>query len=191
VQITFEIDIDDDRNGLLAAMECSEADLEAMITKHAKAAIHEYLECYVGRRAFSRGNDILEHRLALLIEHAFDRTIPTAARVSNLFQTTLSTSRSLIRNTFSKYRFQLVAVEEKAAKSALENVNWNGTESCFAEITTPNLVEVLNRRLLASDPSLKEVARVPGVVGTYSIGQDSYAALCAIFAAQPKEQPQP
>lgn len=191
MQITFEIDITDDKAGLIAAMECAEADLEAVITKHAKAALHEYLECYVGRRAFSRGNDILEHRLALLIEHAFDRTIPTAARVSNLFQTTLSTSRTLIRNTFSKYRFQLVTVEAVSAKTVLENVEWNGQDSCFAKITTPNLVEVLNRRLLASDPSLKEVSRVPGVVGTYSIGQDSYAVLCGIFAAQPKEKPQP
>lgn len=188
MQITFEIDIEADKDGLIAAMECSEADLKQAITRHAKAAIHEYLECYVGRRAFSRGNDILEHRLALLIEHAFDRKIPTAARISNLFQTTLSTSRSLIRNTFSKYRFQLVAVEEAAAKAVLENVDWNGPESCFAKITTPNLVEVLNRRLLANDPSLKEVSRIPGVVGTYSIGQDSYAALCTILGAKPKEQ---
>lgn len=190
MQITFEIDITDDKPGLITAMECGEADLEATITKHAKAAVHEYLECYLGRRAFSRGNDILEHRLALLIEHAFDRKIPTAAQVSNLFQTTLATSRALIRNTFSKYRFQLVAVEEKSAKAVLENVEWNGQDYCFAKITTPNLIEVLNRRLLASDPSLKEVSRVSGVVGTYSIGQDSYAALCKIFSAQPKAKPE-
>jgi hypothetical protein len=100
------------------------ADLPAKASDHAKAALTEYLESYLGRRAFSRGGDILEHRLSLLVKHAFGGKIPTAAQVSDLFQTTLSSSRTLIRNTFSKYRFTLGTVADAAAREVLEKVVW-------------------------------------------------------------------
>jgi len=190
VQITFDIDIDAaDQVDLIAALECDAATLNATLNRHAKAALREYVECYVGRRAFARGTDIMEHRLSLLVAEAFDRKIPTAATVSNLFQTTLSASRTLIRNTFSKYRFQLTLVEKAAAKAVLEAVEWNGADGWFARITTPNLVEVLNRKLLSADPSLKAVSRVAGAVGVYLIDQDAYTALCAGFDAAARQPP--
>lgn len=189
MRIAFDIDIADDTRPLMAALECTEGELNDILNAHAKAALSEYLECYVGRRAFARGSDILEHRLSLLITHAFNRQIPTAAKVSNLFQTTLSASRTLIRNTFSKYRHQLVSVEEASAKRVLEAADWSGNNGWFANVTTPNLVETLNRKLLAASPTSKEVARVPSVVGVYHIDQDAYDVLCPLFGATAKARP--
>jgi hypothetical protein len=176
---------------LLALLGGNAADLPAKVSDHAKAALTEYLECYLGRRAFLRGGDILEYRLSLLVKHAFGGKIPTAAQVSDLFQTTLSWSRTLIRNTFSKYRFDLDAVAAAAAKEVLEKVTWAGSEVCNAQISAPNLVEVLNRRLLSKNPGYKQIVRTQGAVGTYAIAHDAYGELCGLFGAQPVQAPNP
>lgn len=192
MQIQFDIVIDPaDEAKLLAMLGGNAAGLPAKVSNHAKAALTEYLECYLGRRAFSRGGDILEYRLSLLVKHAFGGKIPTAAQVSDLFQTTLSWSRTLIRNTFSKYRAELDAVAEAAAKEVLEKVTWDGAEVCHAQIAAPNLVEVLNRRLLTANPGYKQIVRTQGAVGTYAISHDAYDELCALFGAQSVQAPNP
>ena len=190
MQVKFDIDIEADKGALVAALGCEAPELDAELTKHAKAALHEYIECYVGRRAFTRGSDMLEHRLALLVEHAFGRRIPSASAISNLLQTTLTASRSLIRATFSKYRFQLGAVEEASVKVLLENAVWQDKDSCFVKTAAPNLVELMNRRLLAEDPTLREVARMAGVLGSYTIDKLSYEVLCKLLKATAVAPPQ-
>ncbi|HEX8450267.1 MAG TPA: hypothetical protein VF652_11815 [Allosphingosinicella sp.] len=192
MQIQFDIDVDaDDEAKLREMFDVNAAGLPGRLAEHGKAALSEYLECYLGRRAFSRGSDILEHRLSLLVKHAFAGRIPTAAEISDLFQTTLTTSRTLIRNTFSKYRFELDAVAAAAAKDVLERVVWADGDVCNAKIAAPNLVELLNRRLLSANPGHKEIVRTQGAVGTYAITQDAYAELCALFGAQPVAVPNP
>jgi hypothetical protein len=186
MRVMFDIEIaQPDEKALTAAFSCTAADLETILGRHAKAALHEYVECYLGRRASSRGSDILEHRLALLVHHAFQDEIPNEARVSRLFQTTLSVSRTLIRNSLSKYRYQLEVAANASAKSLLEKVTWGGGggKSYNAKVTAPNLIEVLNQRLLAEDPTLKPIARLPDSVGTYAIDQYSYDKLCEAFGA--------
>jgi len=186
MRVTFDIDISDpDQKALIATLGGTEKLLSANLARHAKAALQEYIECYVGRRAFSRGSDILEHRLALLIRYAFENEIPNDARVSRLFQTTLAASRTLIRNALSKYRYQLDSAADASAKSLLEKVTWAGTGSktYYANGVAPNLMEVLNQRLLAEDPTLKPITRLPDSVGTYAINQYSYDKLCEVFGA--------
>ncbi|MDB5575343.1 MAG: hypothetical protein JWR80_519 [Bradyrhizobium sp.] len=185
VQITFDIDITQaDRDALIAAIGCDAAALDAALNGHAKAALTEYLETYLGRRVFSRGSDFLEHRLALLIEHALDRKIPNDAGISRLFQTTLSASRTLIRNALSKYRYQLQAAMNGSAATLLEAVSWRADGGFYqAEVKAMNLVELLNQRLTADDPTLKPLSRLPDSVATFAIAPDSYDLLCGAFGA--------
>lgn len=192
MQIQFNIQVHPDDEAKLREMfGVNAAALSAKVSDHAKAALSEYLECYLGRRAFTRGSDILEYRLSLLVKHAFGGKIPTAAQVSDLFQTTLSLSRALIRSTFSKYRFELDEVADAAAKEVLEKVIWAGADVCNAQIAAPNLVERLNRRLLTANPGHKQIVRTQGAVGTYAISHDAYDELCALFGAQPVQAPNP
>jgi hypothetical protein len=186
MRVTFDFDISEsDQKALIAALGVSEKLLSANLARHAKAALHEYIECYLGRRAYSRGGDILEHRLSLLVHHAFENSIPNDAYVSRLFHITLSASRTLIRNALSKYRYQLDAAANASGKALLEKVSWAGAGSntYHAKVTAPNLIEVLNQRLLAEDPTLKPITRLPDSVGTYAINQYSYDKLCDVFGA--------
>lgn len=183
MQITFDIDIDAIDVPLLAqAIGCAELELEQRLAGHAKAALTEYLEAYLGRRAFNRGSDVLEHRLALLIQHAFGGVVPDDAGVSRLFQSTMSTSRTLLRNTLSKYRYSLAASMTASAKSLLETVVWHDPDYHVRGAST-NLIEFLNQQLAATDATLKPIIKVTDSVATFAIHPNSYDELVPLYGA--------
>lgn len=61
---------------------------------------------FIGQRVFTRGRDIQEYRLFLLIRGPFGNTIPDDQMVCDLFQTTTQ-SRALVRSVMSKYQYEL------------------------------------------------------------------------------------
>lgn len=185
MQITFEVEVDAADRALLGqAVGCDDAELDMRLNGHAKAAFLEHLETYVGRRAFTRGSDLLEHRLALLIVHAFGGVVPEDARVANLFQSTMAASRTLIRNTLSRYRYGLAAAADGSARAMLEAVVWRESEY-HARGASPNLVELLNQKLALADPTLKPISRSPDSVATYALARHTYDRLAALYGATP------
>ncbi len=189
MQVEFEIEINNVDASLLSnAIGCDEADLQTELAGHAKAALTEYIEAYLGRRAFNRGSDVLEYRLALLIQHALGGVVPDDARVSRLFQSTLSTSRTLLRNTLSKFRYSLELSMTASAKQLLEVVVWRETEY-HARGASSNLIELLNQRLVVTDPTLKPVVKLTNSVATYAIAPSSYDELVTLYGANPVARP--
>jgi hypothetical protein len=190
MQITFDIQLSPEELALLAsALDCKTEEVEGKLPGHARAALGEYVEAYLGRRASGRGQDILEHRLALLIEHAFDKTIPSEVQVSRLFQTTLTSSRSLIRSTLSKYRYQLKAAADGSAKAALGRAKWNGVSNQFEILgVSANLADHLNLRLSAIDGGLRKVTPVKDTGSNYGLAADAYHELCEAFGAKEAKQ---
>ncbi|MBZ9740683.1 hypothetical protein [Mesorhizobium sp. CO1-1-4] len=192
MQITFNIELSDsDQAALATALGCPPNELQQELFRHALAALHEHVECYLGRRASTRGNDILEYRLALLIGHAFKNKIPSDATVSRLFQTTLTASRTLIRNALAKYRIQLVDASAASAKAVLETATWPGGngDDYLANNPAANVVDLLNQRLLVEDPTMKRIGRVPESGGVYAINKYSYDKLCGAFNAAKVARP--
>lgn len=192
MQISFEIDLPvADSTALVAALGCQPAELQKVLARHGLAALHEYVECYLGRRASTRGADILEHRLALLTRHAFENKIPDDATVSQLFQTTLTASRALIRNALAKFRLQLGEASAVSAKAVLETATWPGGQGADYHARNPgrNVVDLLNQRLLEEDPSMKQISRLPDSAGVYGINKFSYDKLCSSFGATKVPRP--
>lgn len=187
-RITFDMNLSQEDEDLLAELLGDQPDLETVLSQHARAALGEYVEVYLGRRSSSRGADIQELRLALLVEHAFGGRIPDEATVGALLKTPPSGSRTLIRNTLSRYRHQLDAAMTGSAKAVLETVVWAG-DVVHTHRASANVVELLNQRLLALDPTLKPVGRVSGSAGTWIIDADVYVDLCNAFGAHAVPKP--
>jgi hypothetical protein len=187
-RITFDMNLSQEEDDLLADLLGDQPNLDAVLSRHARAALGEYVEVYLGRRSSSRGADIQELRLALLVEFAFGGRIPNEATVGALLKTPPSGSRTLIRNTISRYRHQLDAAMTGSAKAVLEEVVWSG-DAVYTHRASSNMVELLNQRLLALDPTLKPVGRVSGSAGTWIIDEDVYADLCEAFGANPVPKP--
>jgi hypothetical protein len=186
--ITFDIDLSPEDDALLALLLGDEPGLDAILSQHARAALGEYIEVYLGRRSSSRGADIQELRLAMLVEHAFAGRIPDEATVGALLKTPPSGSRTLIRNTLSRYRHQLDAAMTGSAKAVLETVVWAG-DVVHTHRASANVVELLNQRLLVLDPTLKPVGRVATSAGTWVIDGHVYTELCTAFGANEVANP--
>lgn len=186
--ITFTIDLSQEDDDRLAALLGSAPTREAVLSQHARAALGEYIEVYLGRRGSSRGADVQELRLAMLVEHAFGGLLPDEAKVGALLKSPESSSRTLIRNTLARYGHQLDAAMTRSAKEVLEAVIRTGDLVHTSRAST-NVIELLNRRILALDPTLNPVRRVSSSAGTWVIGEDVYADLCVAFGATPVVKP--
>ena len=132
----------------------------------------------LGQRVFTRGSDIREYRLFLLISHVFD-ALPDERTISALFQTTTTQSRGLLRAVMSKYQYELQAairqtLEAKlrtAARDPREPDTWNIT------INSENVIEALNREVAAIDGTLPQISKARGTVSTYEVPNSSYEQL--------------
>jgi hypothetical protein len=168
----------DDQSELAKIIGCDAAELPNRLGPYASAALKEHVTMFLGQKVFTRGSDLLEYRLLLLIQHAFGGRIPDEQKVCNLFQTTSSGSRSLIRSVMSKYQYQLKDAIENTAKQLLDSAELNGQDSVTVAVHNINLVEELNRELAEIDTSLPPVQKKRGCVSTYELQPSSYDALC-------------
>ena len=142
---------------------------------------------FLGQKVFTRGSDLLEYRLLLLTEHAFEGRIPDVQEVCNLFQMTSSGGRSLIRAVMSKYQYQLRDAIQATMSCLLDSAEVDADRTCVSlAVHNTNLVDDLNGALTDIDTSLPPVQKKRGSVSTYELQPSSYHRLCERFAVQPK-----
>ena len=176
MDITVKVDIPKaDASELARILGVSSTDLADELAKYTAAAVREYAAMFLGQKVFSRGSDILEHRLFLLTEEAFGNRIPDEQEVSHLFQTTATESRSLIRSVMSKYQYLLKAAIDNSLEKIIKAAKPEpGNGPYTVVINSQNLVEELNRTLAEIDGSLPLVSKERGSVSTYIIQRSSY-----------------
>lgn len=146
--------------------------IEEVLKRHIEAATEEYVRMILGQRALTTGRDIREYRLYLLIKHVFGE-IPSEQDVSDLFQTTKTQSRTLIRNVLSKFQYELQEIIRATLKRVISKARQKpGQESTaepdyYLEVRSPVVIEALNRFVASVDPAAGQITKVPGTIRTY------------------------
>lgn len=189
MKISLEVDIPDaDVQALADALGCAPADIEQTLQGHGQAAMDEYAAMYLGRDTPTSAAELRQLRLALLVERVFVDGMPDEERVAGLFQLTLPASRTLIRNTMTRYRARLAASVEAAGKTAVNTAQWAGD---VVEISIPStsLVEAMNRTLARNNSQHVRISKKQGTVSVYVTAAASYALLCQTYGAQQKVKP--
>ncbi len=157
-------------------------EVEAALAPYLHAAATEYVEMFLGRKVFTRGQDIREYRLFLLMKEVFER-LPDEQEVSDLFQTTESQSRSLIRSMMSKYQYDLTDVLNTSMKATLEaaaqDENAEEGDDWYVTVSSENIVEALNRVVAQTDGRLTRIALRKGTASSYVIRPSTRTALRA------------
>jgi hypothetical protein len=135
----------------------------------AAAGAEEYARLFLGQKVFTRGSDVREYRLFLLIRTALGKEIPDEQTVCALFQTTLSQSRALLRAVMSKYQYEL---SKEISGSLRKIVNaakkLEGKDTWIIKVNNENGIAELNK-ILARQPGQDEIARQSGKLGTYEL----------------------
>lgn len=186
MELTATLDLsEEDQAELVHILNCEGADLIETLTPYASAAVEELVTMFLGQKVFSRGSDIREYRLYLLIKHAFSHRIPNEQDVCRLFQSTSSGSRSLIRAVMSKYQYLLKESIDDTMKDCLNSVEVaEDSDSVTVAIYNLNIVDELNRVLGDIDSSLPPVQKKRGSVSTYELKPSSYMKLCERFGLE-------
>jgi hypothetical protein len=172
----------EDEAELARVLGCKPAELGAVLAPYTNAALLEYIMMFLGQKVFTRGSDIREYRLLLLIQQVLDNHIPDEALVSRLFQSTTSESRALLRAVMSKYQSQSHSAAEQSIRDILAKAKPDDSGGPWL-ITVDNtiIVEHLNRALAEIDGTLEKVARYGISVSTYQVTPASFISLCKAF----------
>jgi CHAD domain-containing protein len=165
-----------DEQKQLARIMRNPQDLDAALQPFAQAAFEEYARMMIGQRVFTRGSDIREYRLFLLVKHAFGQQLPDEQRVCDLFQTTASEGRSLIRSVISKYQYDLQGPVMETLKEIVKKAKQQNGDHTIV-VNSRSIVEALNRMLAAEDGSLPPIEKKAGTVSTYVVRPSSYNQL--------------
>ena len=139
----------DDRQRLSESLECTDAELDERLKLCSLAALSEHLDMFLGRKLSSAASDFREYRLFKLIE-ARVFGVPTDQNVADLFQLTLPQARTLIRNVYTKYRFELSAGRDLLLKQTLASAQADPNDEArfFLTIGSRAIADALNDRLL-------------------------------------------
>jgi len=191
VQASLNLTADDEAE-LARVLNCKANELPAKLAPYASAALMEYVMMFLGQKVFTRGSDIREYRLLLLIQQVLNNRIPDEALVSRLFQSTTSESRALLRAVMSKYQSQSHGAAEQSIRDVLSQAKQDGEGGPWL-ITVDNtiIVERLNRALAEIDGTLDKVSKHEASVSTYETKPSSFDALCDRFHVNPKPKAAP
>src|SRR5262245_25578063 len=180
MDVTASLDLPDaERRELARIMNCPISRLSEVLRPFATAAVAELATMFLGQKVFTRGSDILEYRLFLLIQFAFGGVIPSEQQVTRLFQTTTAGSRALLRAVMSKYQYQLQKPITKSLRDLLVSATKDDDDIRTISVLNLNFVDELNRLLAEIDPTLPPVTKRRGSVSTYEIPASSFTKLMA------------
>jgi hypothetical protein len=166
-----------ERSQLAMILAVDPDDVDKALSRYGAAATEEYVRMMLGQRVFTRGQDVREYRLLLMIKHVFAPTLPSEQQVSRLFQTTTSQSRALLRAVMSKYQYELREVIHATLAGVLDRACYRDDDQVWEVTADAETVAALNRELVAVDGTLPEVTHVVGTVGMYEIHPSAYHAL--------------
>ena len=80
--ITVDLPLNAEEKAQLAGiLRCDPDALDAVLAPYAAAALEEYARMFIGQRVFTRGSDIHEYRLFLLIKQPLEGRIPDEQQV--------------------------------------------------------------------------------------------------------------
>jgi hypothetical protein len=170
-----------EENDLQRILKKGASEWPAGLNAYAEAAVLEHIRMFLGQKVFTRGSDIREYRLFLLIRTAFNDSIPDEQTVCALFQCTLSQSRGLLRAVMSKYQYELSEAIKRTLTESLRRVKKNINGALVVAINNESVVGELNKVLAMVDSAQDQIARQPGKLATYELKPDAYRKLCDNF----------
>jgi hypothetical protein len=125
-------------------LECSDdEELSDKLERIANAAMNEYLDMILGNHLPTRADEMREQRVYYLLKHFFIDRFPTESEICQLFQTTESGSRTLLRNVRAKYKFEVQEHIRNSVELALSTAEGNPEMKHYVvTIESENVLEV-------------------------------------------------
>ena len=109
---------------LMAVLGVEETDeIEQSLSKLAEAGIIEYVEMLAGKGMPNRADEAKQDRLLYIIKKVFSPFLPGDDEISVMFQLTSTQSKTLLRNTLSRYRTKLTEELRNTLEAHFKSAN--------------------------------------------------------------------
>lgn len=141
------------------------------------SALSEMKQMLLGDGLPTRADEIMIHRLYHLIEHYFVDHIPSEAQVSAMFQFTSGKSKSLLRNTLTRFNYYLRHHRLNTLAELLESGEQDAFGNYILTIHSDTLVDELNFIISQEAPTLDPLKKQPNTARNYKVTGDSFAIL--------------
>lgn len=152
------------------------ADVEATLSKIARCAMLEYRKMFVERGLPTRAAEVMQERLFYLIRGYFVDSLPSEQQVSTIFQLTFSGSKTLLRNTISRYRIYLSGQIDESVRRVLRSAEQDRSKFLLI-IQSETIRDEINKYLTQNHPTLTKLLAVKGSAGQYHCPPDTMTSL--------------
>lgn len=148
------------------------------LTKLSKTAFMEYVKMFKEKGLPTRADEIQQERLFFLLNYFFENRLPSENEISSIFQLTPSQSKTLLKNTKSRYRTKISTFIKNTLLERLNSANQPNPGGNYEFIcTSPTTVEELNLVVSQKGPELKPIEKIKGISSKYSCAVDTYLLL--------------
>ena len=104
--------------------------------------------------------------------------LPSENELSSIFQLTQSQSKTLLRNTKSRYRTKISNFINNTLLSTLNSATQENPHEPYEFVcTSPTTVEELNLIISQKGPMLEPIQKIRGLASKYSCAVDTYNLL--------------
>lgn len=184
MEITFKIDdkeFEQEQKALIKkTLKLEDKDIPEALNKIAKAALKEYLTMLVEGGMPNRADEAKQDRLLYLIQSYFGNVLPNESQISIIFQLTQSQSKTLLKNTVSRFRHKLDDVLNHTMKSVINTAEYS-SEVFLVVINSDVVKDELNMLITQNEPTYKPITKRAGSAGQFKISEDSHALLCRVL----------
>lgn len=158
---------------------------EEIISKLAKCALLEYKKMFLDRGLPTKAAEVMQERLFYLIKGYFRPSLPTEQLVSTIFQLDSPGSKTLLRNTISKFRVSLKEEIITTIRHLLETARVDG-DSVKIVIQSETIKDEINLYLTQYGPTLNKLMAVRGKAGLFGCTIDTYNFLRQAYELDPE-----
>lgn len=167
-----------DKTLIQECLGLAELDVPSALTKLSKTAFMEYVKMFKEKGIPTRADEVQQERLYFLLNYFYENRLPSESDISSIFQLTPSQSRTLLRNTKSRYRTKISKFIKNTLSETLNSAKQNSIEDEFEFIcTSPSTIEELNSIVSQKGPGLKQIEKIRGLSSIYSCAIDTYNLL--------------
>lgn len=151
--------------------------LSNALNKVGKAAFSEYMTMLIEGGMPNRADEAKQGRLLFLIQNYFENVLPSESQISTMFQLTQSQSKTLLKNTVSRYRHKLDNVLHKTMRNII-NIAEHSGDKYLIVIDSDIVKDELNMLIIQNEPKFRPITKRKSSASQYEISEDSYELLC-------------
>jgi hypothetical protein len=152
--------------------------ISGALESYTEAALVEYLDQFLGRALPSRYKDLQMLRLLRISLHANNGQLLAPDRVADLFQLTHAEAKTLVRNTATRYRFELEGKLRQVAWETLVTTGKSDGQDYKIEVRDAALLDFLHD-LVRRGPGYPKGIQPSQEMHVFSLDGQTMSALLA------------